>query len=92
MVRAKPKTRRRGDKIVGFELFYKQHRFNYSQKEFLAEQGHHDCICTVYCTDADKAECDQANNDSRYESDWYSCTCIHPGKCMACKAAETELK
>eukprot|EP00957_Ditylum_brightwellii_P148930 11338812-Ditylum_brightwellii.AAC.1 len=60
--------------------------------EFLADQGHHDHICTVDCTDADKAECDQANDDSGHESDWYSCTCIHPDEYRACKAAETKLK
>eukprot|EP00957_Ditylum_brightwellii_P131543 10032919-Ditylum_brightwellii.AAC.1 len=61
-------------------------------KKFLAKQEHCDCIRTADCTDADKAEHDQANNNSGCDSDWYSCTCIHPGKCRACKAAETKLK
>eukprot|EP00957_Ditylum_brightwellii_P002648 203646-Ditylum_brightwellii.AAC.1 len=39
------------------------------KKEFLVEQGHCDCICTADCTDAHKAECDQASNDSGHESD-----------------------
>eukprot|EP00957_Ditylum_brightwellii_P028782 2173959-Ditylum_brightwellii.AAC.1 len=63
-----------------------------NQKEFFAEQGHQDQICTVGCTDADKAECDQANDDSGCESDWYSHICIHPGKYRTCNAAETKLK
>eukprot|EP00957_Ditylum_brightwellii_P079644 6056192-Ditylum_brightwellii.AAC.1 len=62
------------------------------KKDFLAEQGHCDCIQTADCTDADKAECDQVTDDSGHESDWYSCTCIHPGKYRACNAAETKLK
>eukprot|EP00957_Ditylum_brightwellii_P119286 9100385-Ditylum_brightwellii.AAC.1 len=78
MARVKPKTKEKDNKVVGFVLFYKQHPFNYSKKEFLAEQGHCDRICTAGCTDADKAERDQANNDSGCESDWYSCTCVHP--------------
>eukprot|EP00957_Ditylum_brightwellii_P008533 647461-Ditylum_brightwellii.AAC.1 len=40
-----------------------------NKKEFLAEQGHQDCIHTADCTDADKAEHDQANDDSGCESD-----------------------
>eukprot|EP00957_Ditylum_brightwellii_P190296 14485530-Ditylum_brightwellii.AAC.1 len=44
------------------------------------------------CADADKVEGDQANNDSGCESDWYSRTCIHPGKNRALKTAKTELK
>eukprot|EP00957_Ditylum_brightwellii_P102539 7815021-Ditylum_brightwellii.AAC.1 len=56
MARAKPKTKGKDNTIVSFELFYKQHPFKYSKKEFLAEQGYHDCICTADCTDADKAE------------------------------------
>eukprot|EP00957_Ditylum_brightwellii_P151727 11554199-Ditylum_brightwellii.AAC.1 len=35
---------------------------------------------------------DQTNNDSGHKSDWYNCTCIHPGKYIACKPAETKLK
>eukprot|EP00957_Ditylum_brightwellii_P199552 15211939-Ditylum_brightwellii.AAC.1 len=57
MARAKPKTKGKDNKVVDFELFYKQHPFNYSKKEFLAEQGYSDCIHTADCTDADKAEC-----------------------------------
>eukprot|EP00957_Ditylum_brightwellii_P134108 10224373-Ditylum_brightwellii.AAC.1 len=83
MARAKPKTKVKDNK--------KQRPFNYSKKEFLAEQGHCDCICTADCTDADKAECDQANDDSGCESDWYSCTCIHPGEYKAHKVAQTKL-
>eukprot|EP00957_Ditylum_brightwellii_P135308 10317793-Ditylum_brightwellii.AAC.1 len=64
MARAKTKTKGKDNKVVGFELFYKQRPFNYSKKNFHAEQGHCDCICTAYCTDADKAERDQANDDS----------------------------
>eukprot|EP00957_Ditylum_brightwellii_P019652 1482467-Ditylum_brightwellii.AAC.1 len=64
MARAKPKAKKKDNKVVGFGSLYKQRPFNYSQKEFLAEQGHCDHIRTAYCTDADKAECDQANNDS----------------------------
>eukprot|EP00957_Ditylum_brightwellii_P156065 11878684-Ditylum_brightwellii.AAC.1 len=60
--------------------------------EFLAEQGHCDCIHTADYTDADKAECDQANKDSGCKSDWNSNFCIHPGKYGACKAADVELK
>eukprot|EP00957_Ditylum_brightwellii_P049357 3744723-Ditylum_brightwellii.AAC.1 len=89
MARAKPKTKGKDSKAVGFGLFYKRCPFNYSKKEFLAEQGHHDRIHTADCTGADKAERDQANNDSGCESDWYSHTCVHPGKYRACKAAET---
>eukprot|EP00957_Ditylum_brightwellii_P198374 15116787-Ditylum_brightwellii.AAC.2 len=92
MARAKPKTEGKVNKVVSFYSFYKQRLFNNSKKEFHAEQGHCDCICTANCTDADKAECDQANDDSRCKSDWYICTCIHPCKYRACKAAETELK
>eukprot|EP00957_Ditylum_brightwellii_P073083 5554271-Ditylum_brightwellii.AAC.1 len=66
--------------------------FKYSKKEFLAEQGHRNHIRTADCTDADKAERDQANDDSGRESDWYSYSCIHPGKYGARKAAEVELK
>eukprot|EP00957_Ditylum_brightwellii_P149343 11373801-Ditylum_brightwellii.AAC.1 len=40
----------------------------------------------------DKVECDQTNNDSGHESDWYSCTCIHSGEYKALKEAETNLK
>eukprot|EP00957_Ditylum_brightwellii_P193454 14730815-Ditylum_brightwellii.AAC.1 len=40
MARAKPKTKGKDNRIVGFGLFYKKHPFNYSKKEFLAEQGH----------------------------------------------------
>eukprot|EP00957_Ditylum_brightwellii_P156835 11936852-Ditylum_brightwellii.AAC.1 len=61
-------------------------------REFLAEKGHHDCICTADCNGADKFECNKANNNSGCKSDWYSCTCIHPGKCRAYKAAESKLK
>eukprot|EP00957_Ditylum_brightwellii_P006000 454378-Ditylum_brightwellii.AAC.1 len=64
MTRTKSKTKGKDNKVVDFGSFYKQRPFNYSKKEFLAEQGHHDCICTADCTDADKAERDQANNDS----------------------------
>eukprot|EP00957_Ditylum_brightwellii_P210449 15364986-Ditylum_brightwellii.AAC.2 len=63
-----------------------------NKREFLAEQGYRDCIHIADCTDADKTECDQANDDSGCESDWYSPTCIHPGKYRACKAADTKLK
>eukprot|EP00957_Ditylum_brightwellii_P003899 296685-Ditylum_brightwellii.AAC.1 len=63
MTRAKPKTKGKDNKVIGFGLFYKQHPFNHSQREFHAEQGQCDCICTADCTDADKAESDQANND-----------------------------
>eukprot|EP00957_Ditylum_brightwellii_P054413 4122593-Ditylum_brightwellii.AAC.1 len=63
-----------------------------NKKEFLAEQEHHNCICTADCTDVGKAERDQANDDSGCESDWYSHTCIRPGGYRACKAAETKLK
>eukprot|EP00957_Ditylum_brightwellii_P149931 11418379-Ditylum_brightwellii.AAC.1 len=69
MARAKPKTKGKDNKVVGFGLFYKQRPFNYSQKEFLAEQGHRDHIRTADCTDANKAEYDQATNDSGCESD-----------------------
>eukprot|EP00957_Ditylum_brightwellii_P172116 13103775-Ditylum_brightwellii.AAC.1 len=69
MVRAKPKTEGKDNKVVGFGSFYKQHPFNYSKKDFLTEQGHCDCICTADCTDADKDECDQGNYDSGCESD-----------------------
>eukprot|EP00957_Ditylum_brightwellii_P204862 15341109-Ditylum_brightwellii.AAC.1 len=92
MARARPKTKRKDNRIVGFGLFYKQYPFNYSKKEFLAKQGHCDCILTADCTDADKDECDQANDDSGHESDWYDCSCIHPGEYVARKAAEVELK
>eukprot|EP00957_Ditylum_brightwellii_P023186 1749752-Ditylum_brightwellii.AAC.1 len=92
MARAKPKTKGKDNIIVGFGLFYKQPPFNYSKKGFLAEQGHRDHIRAADCTDADKAERDQANDDSGHESDWYSCSCIHPGEYGACKAAEVELK
>eukprot|EP00957_Ditylum_brightwellii_P143691 10947444-Ditylum_brightwellii.AAC.1 len=44
MASAKPKTTGKDNKIVDFGFFYKQHPFNYSKKEFLAEQGYHDCI------------------------------------------------
>eukprot|EP00957_Ditylum_brightwellii_P201196 15324537-Ditylum_brightwellii.AAC.1 len=88
MARAKPKTKGKDNRIVGFALFYKQCPFNYSKKEFLVEQGHCDCIHTADCTDADKAKRDQANNDSGCKSDWHSCSCIYPGKYRACKAAE----
>eukprot|EP00957_Ditylum_brightwellii_P074896 5692227-Ditylum_brightwellii.AAC.1 len=40
MARAKPKTKGKDNSVVCFGLFYKQHPFNYSWKEFLAEQGH----------------------------------------------------
>eukprot|EP00957_Ditylum_brightwellii_P017139 1292350-Ditylum_brightwellii.AAC.1 len=40
MTRAKPKTKGKDNKVVGFRSFYKQHFFNYSKKEFLAAQGH----------------------------------------------------
>eukprot|EP00957_Ditylum_brightwellii_P074922 5694052-Ditylum_brightwellii.AAC.1 len=40
MAIAKPKTKGKDNRSVGFGLFYKQHPFNYSKKEFLAEQGH----------------------------------------------------
>eukprot|EP00957_Ditylum_brightwellii_P186678 14213983-Ditylum_brightwellii.AAC.1 len=92
MARAKPKTQGKDNKVVGFGLFYKQHPFNYSKKELLAEQGHREHICTADCTDADKNECDKANNDSGCESDCYSHTCIHSGKYRACNAAETKLR
>eukprot|EP00957_Ditylum_brightwellii_P167466 12748428-Ditylum_brightwellii.AAC.1 len=89
MARAKPKTKGKDNKVIGFRLFYKRCPFNYYKKGFLADQGHCDCIHTADCTDANKAECDQANNDSGCESDSYSRTCIHPGKYRACKATET---
>eukprot|EP00957_Ditylum_brightwellii_P190896 14535355-Ditylum_brightwellii.AAC.1 len=92
MASAKPKTKGKDYKVGGFGSLYKQRPFNCPKKEFLAEQGHRDCIRTADCTDSDKAEHDQANDDSGCESDWYSHTCIHPGKCRACKAAETKLK
>eukprot|EP00957_Ditylum_brightwellii_P166809 12696490-Ditylum_brightwellii.AAC.1 len=92
MARAKPKTKGKDNRIVGFRLFYKRCPFNYSKKEFLAEQRHRDCICTADCTDADKADRDQANGDSGRESDRYSRSCIHLGEYEACKAAEVELK
>eukprot|EP00957_Ditylum_brightwellii_P145031 11045469-Ditylum_brightwellii.AAC.1 len=92
MARAKAKTKGKENKVVCFGSFYKWRPFNYSKKEFLAEQGHCDCIRTADFTDADKAECDQANNNSGCESDWYSHTCIHLGKYRACKAAKTKLK
>eukprot|EP00957_Ditylum_brightwellii_P179617 13682343-Ditylum_brightwellii.AAC.1 len=92
MARAKPKTKGKDNIIVGFSSFYKQHPFNYSIKEFLVEQGHCDRICTADCTDVDKAKRDQANDDSGRKSDWYSHSCIHPGKYGARKAAEIELK
>eukprot|EP00957_Ditylum_brightwellii_P131823 10052587-Ditylum_brightwellii.AAC.1 len=63
-----------------------------NKKEFLAEQGYSDCICTADYIDADKAEGDQVNNDSGCKSDWYDCTCIHPGKYRAFKVAEIKLK
>eukprot|EP00957_Ditylum_brightwellii_P011223 849706-Ditylum_brightwellii.AAC.1 len=69
MARVKSQTEGKNDKVVGFKLFYKQCPFNYSQKDFLDEQGHCDCICTADCTDADKTECDQANDGSGHESD-----------------------
>eukprot|EP00957_Ditylum_brightwellii_P053405 4047422-Ditylum_brightwellii.AAC.1 len=68
MARAKPKTKGKDNKVVGFGLFYKQPPFNYSQKYFLAEQGHCDCIHTANCTDANKAEHDQSNTDSGCKS------------------------
>eukprot|EP00957_Ditylum_brightwellii_P195677 14908903-Ditylum_brightwellii.AAC.1 len=40
MARAKPKTKGKDNEVDGFRLFYKQCPFNYSKKEFLAEQGH----------------------------------------------------
>eukprot|EP00957_Ditylum_brightwellii_P081945 6231548-Ditylum_brightwellii.AAC.1 len=92
MARAKLKTKGKDNKVVGFGSFYKQHPFNCFKMKFLAEQGHHDHICTADCTDADKAECDQATDNSGCESDWYSCTSIHPSKYKACNAAETKLK
>eukprot|EP00957_Ditylum_brightwellii_P006956 526545-Ditylum_brightwellii.AAC.1 len=65
MTRAIPQTKGKDNKVVGFWMvFYKQHPFNYSKKEFLAEPVHRDCICTADCTDTDKAECDQANNNA----------------------------
>eukprot|EP00957_Ditylum_brightwellii_P075344 5725288-Ditylum_brightwellii.AAC.1 len=76
MARAKPKTKGK-DSII---------------REVLAEQGHHDCICTADCIDADKVEHNEANNYSGCASDWYSCTCIHPAKYKACKTTETKLK
>eukprot|EP00957_Ditylum_brightwellii_P105985 8084904-Ditylum_brightwellii.AAC.1 len=88
MARAKPKAKSKDNRIVGFGSFYKHHPFNYSKKEFLAEQGHSDRIRTADCNDADKAERDQANDDSGCKSDWYSCSCIHPGEYEARKAAE----
>eukprot|EP00957_Ditylum_brightwellii_P143978 10971031-Ditylum_brightwellii.AAC.1 len=60
MARAKPKTKEKDNKIIGFGPFYKQHPFNYSKKEFLVEERHCDCICTADCTDANKVEHDQA--------------------------------
>eukprot|EP00957_Ditylum_brightwellii_P170958 13012851-Ditylum_brightwellii.AAC.1 len=67
--RAKPKTKGKDNKDVGFGSFYKQQPFNYSKKDFLAEQGHRNHICTADCTETDKAERDQANNDSGCKSD-----------------------
>eukprot|EP00957_Ditylum_brightwellii_P004150 316181-Ditylum_brightwellii.AAC.1 len=92
MAREKPKKKGKDNKVVGFGSFFKQHPFIYSKKEFLAEQGNCDHICTADCTDAYKADHDQANNDSGCKSDWYSHTSIHLGKYRASKAAETELK
>ena len=92
MARAKPKTKGKDNRIVGFGSFYKRRPFNYSKKEFLADQGHRDRIRTADCTEADKAERDQANDDSGRESDWHSCSCIRPGKYEARKAAEVDLK
>eukprot|EP00957_Ditylum_brightwellii_P012640 955551-Ditylum_brightwellii.AAC.1 len=40
IARAKPKSKGKDNRVVGFCLFYKQHTFNYSKKEFLSEQGH----------------------------------------------------
>eukprot|EP00957_Ditylum_brightwellii_P058566 4440813-Ditylum_brightwellii.AAC.1 len=81
MARAKPKAKGKDNKVVGFESFCKQCPFNYSQKEFLAEQVHRDHIHTADCTDADKAERDQANNDSGHKFDcWLSAPHIYPTK------------
>eukprot|EP00957_Ditylum_brightwellii_P004206 319984-Ditylum_brightwellii.AAC.1 len=46
----------------------------------------------IACNDADKVECDQANNDSGCESDWRSSTCIHPGEYNACNESDTKMK
>eukprot|EP00957_Ditylum_brightwellii_P051330 3892459-Ditylum_brightwellii.AAC.1 len=40
IARSKSKTKGKDDKAVDFGSFYNQCPFNYSWKEFLAEQGH----------------------------------------------------
>eukprot|EP00957_Ditylum_brightwellii_P103308 7873124-Ditylum_brightwellii.AAC.1 len=92
MARAKSKTKGKSGKIVSFGSSYKQYPFNYFKRDFLQEQGQCNCICIDDCNTTDEIECNQAKGDSGLESNYYTCTSIHPGEYKACKGTETDLK
>ena len=76
---------------TGFGLFYNRAPLLYSEAEFLAKQGHSDCVRTVDCTPEDKHERDANDDDSLLSSDWQDRTSINPTQYWAQRKSEDEL-
>ena len=75
--RPKSKTDHRG-RVTGYGNWYDRKLHTYSNAEFIAPQGHDDCVRTVDCMPPDQDKRELGDEDYLLESDWEKCTIIEP--------------
>ena len=66
-------------KAIGHGSFFKHRPYDYTDDKFNLPQGHEDCNRMVDMLPADRAHCNESDNDSVLPSNWLECTGeIHP--------------